>query len=432
MAFNISSHFPKYTQFNPLVPVWCVTPNSGKIIHRFFDTSAFSPSGRYLALTRFPFEDRLPKPADVAEIILVDLETGEEQVVADTRGWDTQLGAQVQWGVSDTELFFNDVDTKTWQVFGIRLDPFSGQKKTLDGSVYMISPDGRWAASPCLLRIGKTQAGYGVIIPSERVPINQGAPSDDGIFITDILTGESKLLISIKEIVERATPELKLEEYENGDFYGFHVKWNPQGDRLMFVLRWLPRDNQNWFSFLKKKLFKNKQKKKKLNLITMKSDGSDVHVAIPNSEWSKGGHHPNWCPDGETVMMNLNIHGQGLRFVTAKYDGSNYGTAIDSILGSGHPTLHPNGRHILTDAYPHEPLAFGDGTTPIRLIDMEMGTEKTLVRIQTNPLFAGPHRELRVDPHPAWDRNFKRIAFNACPDGTRKVYIADLTEEIVA
>jgi len=35
---------------------------------------------------------------------------------------------------------------------------------------------------------------------------------------------------------------------------------------------------------------------------------------------------------------------------------------------------------------------------------------------------------LRVDPHPAWDRAYRRLAFNACPDGTRRVYIADLTE----
>jgi len=35
---------------------------------------------------------------------------------------------------------------------------------------------------------------------------------------------------------------------------------------------------------------------------------------------------------------------------------------------------------------------------------------------------------LRVDPHPAWDRSHTRIAFNACPDGKRRVFVADLAD----
>ena len=99
----------------------------------------------------------------------------------------------------------------------------------------------------------------------------------------------------------------------------------------------------------------------------------------------------------------------------------------DAVLGSGHPSLHPDGRHVVTDSYPGEPVAFGDGTTPLRLIDLAAGEEALLARIRTVPPFEGPTRELRVDPHPAWDRTFRRVAFNACPDGTRRVYVADLS-----
>jgi hypothetical protein len=348
----------------------------------------------------------------------------------------------VQWGVDDVQLFFNDVDTKTWQAFGVKLDPLSGAKRKLDGTVYMVSPDGQWAASPCLLRIRVTQAGYGVIVPSEKVPLNHGASTEDGIYITNTSTGECKLLVSINEIVKTAIPPIERHEYEGGDFYGFHVKWNPQGDRLMFVLRWISRQGNV---------------RRRDNVITTKADGSDIHVAIPAAEWSKGGHHPNWCPDGETIMMNLRIHSNGLgrfrnkaqkiltkvtkysnlrdylnsgtslRFVKARYDGSNYGALTEVLPGSGHPTMHTNGRYIVTDAYPKEPVAFGDGTVPIRLIDLQSESEKTLVRVNVDIPFKGPRNELRVDPHPAWDHGFRRIAFNACPDGTRKVYIADLT-----
>jgi hypothetical protein len=408
---DLSRNFPAYLGFDPKVPVYCVTPQSSSVIHRFFDTSPFSPSGRYLALTRFPFEDRLPIPGDAAEILLVDLETGRQHAVAETRGWDTQLGAQVQWGSDDHSLFFNDLDVKTWTPYGVKLNPFTKEAKKLGGTIYMISPDGEWAVSPCLLRTGVTQLGYGVIIPSENIPKNHGASSEDGLYLTNTRTGKKSLLVSFQEIFDRAFPSDKKDKYKDGDFYGFHTKWNPQGTRLMFVVRWLPKSIGQ----------------PRLNsVITMDVDGGNIHLAIPDSQWRKGGHHPNWCPDGEHVMMNLNLHGDGMRIVRAKYDGTGLCALNDSLLGSGHPSMHPDERHILTDAYCHEPLAFKDGTTPIRWLDMESGEEQHLVRIKTLPDYQGKVDELRVDPHPAWDRDFKRIAFNACPNGKRQVFVAEL------
>jgi len=410
MPAGISDRFPRYTAFEPLVPVWCVTPEGGPAIHRFFDTSPFSPSGRYMGLTRFPFEDRLPKPGDTAEILLVDLETGGERVVADTRGWDTQLGAQVQWGANDSQLFFNDVDTATWMPFAVCLDPLAGTRRKLEGTVYMASPDGRRLASPCLRRTGLTQAGYGVHVPRHRVPRNRGASPDDGLYVTDAATGRCELLVSFAQILEAAVPPLPAEDYTDGDFYGFHVKWNPQGTRLMLVLRWVPHDGSRVWP----------------HVVTMAADGSDIRIAMPAATWLKGGHHPNWCPDGEHVMMNLKLDGRRLRFVQARRDGTGLRAMTEAVLGSGHPTLHPNGRHILTDSYVKEPVAFGDGTTPIRLVDLKEGAERCLVRIRTVPAWNGPKGELRVDPHPAWDHAHRRIAFNACPDGSRRVFVADL------
>jgi hypothetical protein len=66
----ISDKFPRYREYNPKVPVWCVTLNEGRIIHRFFDTSPFSPSDRYLALFRMPIEDRNPNPGKLGKLFL--------------------------------------------------------------------------------------------------------------------------------------------------------------------------------------------------------------------------------------------------------------------------------------------------------------------------------------------------------------------------
>ncbi|MEO8974251.1 MAG: hypothetical protein ABI552_00615 [Casimicrobiaceae bacterium] len=403
--------FVPYTAFSPQIPVHCVTPGITGVIHRFHDTSPFSPSGRYLAMTRFTFEDRLPEPGTPADVLVVDLETGDIETVAKTLGADTQLGAQVQWGADDRSLYFNDVDPVTWMPFGVRLDPQSGIRRTLSGGIYCISPDGRKSASPCLRRTHRTQAGYGVIVPPAHIPRNRGAACDDGVYLTDTTTGDCRLMVSIANIVEQTFTAVERAMFDGGAFYGFHAKWNPQGTRLMFVLRWLPPV----------------QGPRLNNVITMNADGSDVHRPITDRHWCRGGHHPNWCPDGEHVLMNLNLCGTGLRIVSTRYDGADLHALSDTLPGSGHPTMHPDGVHVLTDAYVSEALAFGDGTTPIRWLDLAASTETQLLRIRTQAAFAGPRQELRVDSHPAWDRAFRRFAFNACPAGGRQVFVADMS-----
>jgi len=418
---QLSSRFPAYGEFTPRVPVHCVTPGLPGSIHRFYDSSPFSPSGRYLAVTRLPCEDRLPRPGEAADLFVIDLETGEAQLAAQTRGWDSQLGAQLQWGADDATLLFNDLEPGNWQPHGVRLDLASGKRALLDGTVYAIAPGGRLSASPCLRRMARTQRGYGVVVPESHLPRNRGAPADDGIYLTDVASGSSRMLVSIAQLVEETLPAAQRDMYRKGDFYCFHVKWNPQGTRLLLVLRWLPRTWMPW---------KRKKRHRRLSVITLDADGRNARVAVPDTLWRKGGNHPNWCPDGEHVLMNLNSEGTGLRFVQVRYDGTGLTTLSTSVPASGHPTMHPDNRHVLTDAYPHEPVAYGDGTTPLRWIDVRDSRETALVRIRTRSPYEADTPALRVDPHPAWDGNFRRIAFNACPDGTRMVYVADLSEVI--
>ena len=140
---RIWSGFPMYSQFRPKVPVWCVTPKLQGCLHRFFDSSPVSPSGRYLGVTRLRDETRMPAFGDAADIVVVDLTTGDTEVVAQTRGFGTQVGAQVQWGATDQDLFYSDVDTEKWHVFTVHMNPLTRAKRTLNGPLYMVSPNGK-------------------------------------------------------------------------------------------------------------------------------------------------------------------------------------------------------------------------------------------------------------------------------------------------
>jgi len=425
---SISGHlsqFPLYTEFDPLVPVYCCTPGEGRIIHRFFDTSPLSPGGRFLGLTRFPFEDRSPKPGDTADVVVVDLWNGQEFTVHTTSAWGSQLGAQVQWGRCDDYLFCNDM-TADWKPFGVRYGLESQEVRFLDGAIYSVNSEGTLAVSPCLLRTGRTQLGYGVMAPDSAVPVNHGVSSDDGVYLTDLETGESRVLVSIQAIVG-GIPGLNDSRYRNGTFYVFHTKWSPDSSRIMVILRWTPQEKpRRWWQKSKPA---SKATMRKF-VLTVAADGSDPRMAISDEQWARGGHHPNWCPDSRHVMMNLNLDGGGIKFAMADLNGAEIRLLHPSAGGSGHPSLHPGGRYLLTDAYPGEPYGYGDGTVPIRLVDLKTGEEQVLVRIQSRPAYVGGRKEMRVDAHPAWDRSGNYVIFNGCPDGTRRVYIADVSSII--
>ena len=411
--------FPRHEQFNPLVPVWCVTPRQGGCIHRFFDTSPFSPSGRYMAVIRMPFEDHRPAPGDRCQIVLIDLEQGAERIVAESCGWEPQMGANVNWGATDHELYFNDVDTQTWTPFAWKLDPLSGARQRMDGAVYHASADGRWLVSANMTTMLKSQPGYGVCVPPESVRWNIGPAHDDGFHITDTATGKRRLLLSLADAFGKAQPPIAEGEPGKHEIYGFHSKFNPQSDRVMLSIRWFPaQDLPQW------DWFKTAFQKVRYAWVTLKLDGSELHCAVGPEQWCKGGHHATWFPDGRRISMNLDIDRQCMRLVQVNADGSGLRKMHDEVVGSGHPTVHPDGRHVLTDAYAWEKIAYGDGTVPLRWIDLQTGQEQAIVRINIQQ----PHDDvvLRIDPHPAWDRTWRYVAFNGYVGGTRRVFVADM------
>ena len=421
----LDTHFPRYTEYEPRVPVWCLTPGRGGCLHRFFDTSPISPSGRYLAFFRFPFEDRQPEPGDAGQVAIVDLKTGEERAVSETRGWEPQMGANVNWGGSDHELFFNDVDVQSWTPFAWKADPLRGTRQRMDGTVYHASPDGRWLISANLTTMGRTQPGYGVRLPQEYVRRNVGPAGDDGFYLTDPATGRCRLLVSLRDLLARADPPVRMEDPERQEIYGFHSKFNPQGDRLMLSVRWFPAGpSARW------DMFKLDFRAVRYAWVTMRLDGSEVHCAVGPEEWEKGGHHGTWFPDGRRISMNLAIDRECLRLVQVNADGSGLRKMRDDVVGSGHPTVHPDGRHVLTDAYVGEKVAYGDGTIPLRWIDLATGQEEALVRINA----AQPCRDnpMRVDPHPAWDRTWRYVVFNGFVGGTRRLFLADLQARVLS
>jgi hypothetical protein len=326
------------------VPTWVISSPNASHIHRFFDSSPFSSSGQYFVMTRiFNNEYTKPEVGDMAEIVVVNLRNGIETTVAKTAAWGTQLGAQAQWGKTDNELFYNVIKyEKKLQrdiPVGVIHNIMTSTKRYLECSIYHISPDGRYALSPDLTKIKFTQLGYGVDIDNAKKNIN--SPDNDGIYITDIFTGECKLLITLKKLSKIAGLDTK-----STPTYGFHTKWSSDGQLIMIVMRRLVRKT---YSTMTAKLYSYIEKYnyyRSGHLFVMSRDGQfvkyimnwpdprfiygvsklsanqthshtcDDHILPPqqyerisdkilHNIKSRDGNHPNWIPNTYKISINL-------------------------------------------------------------------------------------------------------------------------------
>ena len=200
---------------------------------------------------------------------------GTETVVATTQAWGAQLGAQVQWGGSDKELLFNamlsdikapdgaakysiknDFDKfkeKQKGIAGLVVDPSTGTGRALECPVYHVSIDGHSTVSPHMMKIKHTQLGYGVdyarssrgtagYTDTEAEPDtvsrgpNKGAPDNDGVFVGSVVSGECKLVASLKDLARIAGINSA-----SVPVYGFHTKWSSDNEYILFVMRSLEK-----------------------------------------------------------------------------------------------------------------------------------------------------------------------------------------------
>ena len=386
--------------------------------HRFFDSSAISPSGRYVCATRTRREGPADvTPGDVAEVVVYDLQKKRKDrfpVVyrRPTAAWDAQLGAQVQWGASDDDLYFNDVVGTRGDgapiVRGVRSDWQRGRETRLPTPVYHVTRDGARAAAPRdLAALRMTQDGYGVVATPAQ--LRHLESQKDGVHVLDLRTNATAFL-ELSALVAAAELDSRPRSVAGGDArkgaechrHVFHVKWNAKGTRLLVVVRarghGCPRGDAN-------------------HALTVDPDGADVRVV---ATWLRDGNHPNWLEDGR---LSMNYEGK----VCAFDDVEGASCQVLSERASGHPVGVPGrGDLVVTDTYAKEHAAFGLEAGEAALRVLSGGDREAWLGVfPVAALGTMPTDVWRCDAHPAFDVKGRRLALNVWVRGSRRVAVTD-------
>ena len=471
---NISKSFePLSIQYNSQIPTWVATSSNYSHIHRFFDSSSISPSGKFLVVTRIPKDERtLPFQSPFGEVIIIDLSSGFEDKISNHAAWDTQTGAHAQWGGSDNQLIFNEFQFRfnEWIVKGVVYNMFSKQKTILDCTIYHSDLSGLYSASPTLELISKTQQGYSFSNnhPTQNKKFNEiHNLEQDGLFLTNLLTGQCELKVSLKTFASIASIDISLTP-----IYGFHTKWSFNSKYIMFIIRTLELSSNSFqfANFIQKSKRIRRQHLFIINIFTNEiqyllswCSKSFYDTTLKKMIRLADGNHPNWIPN-ELNYISMNIESKYLsnksnnenstckwtlividikNWNRTEFFDRNHTQIIKQYeCSSGHPSFHSNGKHVLIDAYAKESHWFNykDNQVPLRLINIETQTETVVMTmnvIRSNQI----QRELstknvkvikggdiwRCDLHPAWNRNYTMFTINGRPDGTdRQVIISTI------
>ena len=364
----------------------------------YYDIPAFdSACENHLAL-RVPFMDRMPTADDKAEIYRIRLKTGSADKIGETASWCFQQGCFAQWlPARPGWVIWNERARTECGYAAVMTELASGKKREYDRPIANVAPNGKYALSVNFDRMYDFRPGYGYAGHADRWATDPH-PADDGIYLIDLDSGESRLILSLRQLWEL-----------NGGFFGGedqklmvnHINFNTDSSRFVFLLRNF--STSGW----------------KTAILTANADGSGIFLL---SAFAYASHY-YWVD-----ASILSIHSSGLELGrTGKQlyeliDKTHAGKAVDPafFIEDGHVSYSPDRKYILYDSYPKP-----NGYRELYLYDRLARRGGLLGRFQS---WKPPIADMRCDLHPVWAPNGQMISFDSTHEGFRGIYLMDVTE----
>ncbi|MDQ3700546.1 MAG: hypothetical protein M3442_06445 [Chloroflexota bacterium] len=382
----------------------------------YYDKTPWDVSGRYLLALRASFCDRPPAADDVATLGLVDLWNDDAFLpFAETRAWNWQQGCMLYWlraplphsepPVPPDErhlVIYNDRDGDRF--VSVVVDALTGREvRRLPLPVYGLSPDGRQAVTLNFSRLHRERPGYGYAgVPDAWAEVLE--PYDDGIFWMDTETGDHRLVVPTARMAQTARQPLM-----KGAVHRFnHLQWSPDCRRFAFLHRWRPPAEAPRGHLTR--------------LCAVAPDGSGLAILadealVSHYDWRDPSHILAWARHmgREAFFLYADDHDHHDRSGAAQL------VAPEAMPRDGHCSYSPDAerRFVANDTYPD-----AERKRTLYVYDTRTGDRTDLGRFFAPPELAN---DCRVDLHPRWSRDGHMLCFDSAHEGSRQLYVADVS-----
>lgn len=376
-------------------PAKRISPLDGHYFFGYYDLQPFS--GDMHLAHKVGFMDRVQRRGDVAEIGLLDVNTEKFECLDTTEAWNFQQGAMLQWMPgSNEEIIYNCKAGLDYAAVVLNIK--TGQKRYLDKPVANVSPMGDYALSINFHRLYDFRAGYGYASMGDPF-YYQNHSAEDGIYLTDLKTGKSRMILSLAQIWDFCGSFFKGVDKK---IIINHITFNTDGSRFLFIVRDFPEPGKNHMNAL----------------ITANRDGSDLFLLSGFGMQS----HYHWI-DSERVIFFTDgkeleccrgwAHNYILKDKT--YEGEM--VADGFFCWDNHMTFSPDRKLLLNDTYPDgNKLQYLRVASLEKDICLELGRYNAM--IDANAAWC-------CDLHPRWNRDGSRISFDSTHEGRRGIYMVE-------
>ena len=378
----------------------------------YFAINAWSPDNRYLLVLETAIQDKLPDGTPCM-LGLTDLEDNNRFIpVMPIRTWNFQEAAMAHWLPGEKDTFVVN-DMRDGKFVAVVRNWKTGAERIIPYPVSAVSEDGTWAIGINYARLFITRPDYGYAGEGQDPRKDVVFPEDDGLFRIDLKTGEVKLIVSCAA-VKGMVPEVKS---ANGMSYICHTVISKDMKRIYF----LSRSVEESFEGVKK--FKGV--KWQTTAFTCHADGSHIRRCFPDG-W--GSSHFNWKPalserDARTMIVTCKWQNKVYTHVEFTVDEEQ--TSARALGGKamhfdGHCIYSPDGQFVCGDGY------FGkDGFRHWKIVRLADDAVQSIGDFWVPPIYRDIY--CRCDLHPRWRKDGKQLAFNSVHEGSRQVYLIDVS-----
>ncbi len=367
----------------------CISPNGKSHFFGYYGINPWDAAGRMHLCLETNFDGRRPGNGDTALVGAVDAVEGGFTAYAETRAFNFQQGAMLN-RLDDKRIIHNTVDGD--EIRAVIRDIGTGAARLCERPVAALSPDRSYFMGLDYKRnfLLREVVGYDI---GQKGPVTR-SPADNGLFFTETENGESRLVLSIAELLDRfGHPD----DYVGAWFD--HVVINPSGRRLFFMCR-LRKATGGWYS----------------SLWTVRPDGSELRQKIDFKPWIS---HFDWMDD-RTILVSTDELGKPSFLLIDDETNAREPFFQGVMPRDGHACFSPDRRFLLSDSVPGP-----DNTQELFIIDIAARVKRSLGFFPHDQKYRG---DIRCDLHPRWRSDQTLVTFDSVYQGERQIYAVDVSD----
>ena len=372
------------------------TDTAKQVCFGYYDVTPFSADETRLLAMHYPFPSNIQQPGKEISVGFYNLNQANSfQTIGKTSTWCWQQGCRLQWYADSNNLVLYNRMLDNCYGSVVQNIESSRIERKYRYPIYALSPNGVYGISLNFSRLHRLRPGYGYnVLPDVTAAL--AAPTNDGLWLVNMETGQGELLFSVAEIAA-FEPHASM---QNAIHYFNHVQWNPSSNRFLFFHVWL-QNNQRF-----------------IRLITADADGSNRYALINE------GHVSHYCWRSDATMIAYSTHQETGETYHLYTDRTQDMHAIDKnkFISDGHPTIAPNGKWLLTDTYPDK---FREQS--LIAYNLRASQITCLAKFFSPPRLTG---EVRCDLHPRWSPMGNWICVDTAHNGKRELCLIHVAELI--